>query len=74
MTIERQNKWVEFDSIKIGEVFIDEEQDIAMKTESKFYENGYAYNAVNLETGEFLYIADGKAYKVKPIKCRLVIE
>ena len=68
------HQWVEFDSIEVGECFIDEEEEIAMKIESKFYADGGSYNAVSLETGNFFCITDGKTYKVSPIKCKLVVE
>lgn len=71
MTIIRNdNKGIDFNTLKIGDVFKDQENILMVikKIESK---NGSVYNAIDLEDGELtLFYADEE---VIPLKAELVV-
>lgn len=75
MKINRVNNWVSFDTIKVGDVFIDLEQnDIYMKIEATCHDDeGNICNAVNLSDGTLIYVFEDKDYRVKPIKCEIIV-
>ena len=68
------NSWKKFKDVKIGEVFIDDEEEIAMKIESKFSDKIGKYNAINLESGRFIIVGDEENYMVKILNCELVFK
>lgn len=62
--IDSRKKTVEFRSIKLGEVFLDDENCLMMRMENTDGENGF--NAVNLQNGEIaLFCYDAKVTLVK---------
>ena len=60
-------KEVTFEDIKIGECFVDDDDDLSMKVEGNS-----DYNAVLLSTGLLWNCNDG--YPVIPVKTHIVIE
>lgn len=74
MKIRRSNNLIKFKDVEVGEVFIDEDGDIAMKIETILQDKYGKYNAVNIKNGELICIGDEENYHVKILDCELVIE
>ena len=71
MKIERNSKIsVRFKDIKKGDVFIDDDGDVCMKTERLFENN---VNAVLLESGVLLFIEDDD-FVWLPNSAKLIVE
>ena len=66
MTVHDNHKaaTVPFSTIKVGEMFTDEEGDFMMRTEELICD-GHAYNVVNLETGDMYSFEDAEQECIK---------
>jgi hypothetical protein len=72
MEVERKKNEVKFDFIAEGECFIDCYNNICIKIDDLFDEDGTEYNAVEVVNGDLLhYLSDEK---VTAVKAKLVIE
>lgn len=67
--IDSRKKTVEFRSIKLGEVFLNDENCLMMRMEDTDGENGF--NAVNLQNGEIALFC--YADEVTPVKAGVTI-
>lgn len=67
--IDSRKKTVEFRSIKLGEVFLDDENCLMMRMEDTDDESGF--NAVNLQNGEIAQVS--YTAKVTPVKAGVTI-
>ena len=70
---ERVTHTVPFSTIRVGEIFTDDEGDFMMRIEDLEVEDDGLYNAVNLETGD-AYTFDGNQEVIPLPNARIIIK